>query len=272
MAAAAPSDDSVSLAASRHEANGDPDFMASLSRGLSVIRAFSEHRRRLTISQISQKTGFSRASVRRCLYTLQTLGYVGEEDKLFFLRPQILSLGHAYLASTPLAGRAQPYLDAVAAAAHESCSAAILDGNEIVYVCRSAVTRIMSINLLLGSRLPAYCTSMGRVLLANLPDDEREAYLAQLKPVALTPETCVAIPALREVLKQVRADGYAIVDQELEVGLRSIAVPVRDTRGRVVAAMNVGAQAGRVTLAQMKTLYLPHLCRAAEQLGQLLLG
>ena len=142
---------------------GDPNFMASLARGLLVIRAFSEYRRNLTISQTSQATGLPRAAARRCLYTLRVLGYVGEDDKRFFLRPQVLTLGHAYLSSTPLAVSAQPYLDEVSRGLRESCSAAILDGDDIVYICRSAETRIMSISLLVGTRLPAYCTSMGEV-------------------------------------------------------------------------------------------------------------
>ena len=187
---------------------GDPNFMASLARGLQVIRAFSEHRRQLTIAQVSQSTGLSRAAARRCLYTLARLGYVGEDNRRFFLRPQVLTLGHAYLSSTPLAALAQPHLDAVSRSLRESCSAAILDGDDIVYICRSAETRIMSISLFVGTRLPAYCTSMGQVLLAFLPGAELEAYLARVRLVARTEHTITTIPKLRKVLAKVREAGY----------------------------------------------------------------
>ncbi len=251
---------------------GDPNFMASLARGLRVIRAFSEHRRNLTISQVSQTTGLSRAAVRRCLYTLHMLGYVGEDNKRFFLRPQVLTLGHAYLSSTPLAVVAQPYLDDVSRALRESCSAAILDGDDIVYICRSAETRIMSISLFVGTRLPAYCTSMGQVLLAHLPDDALAAYMARVRLVARTDRTITAVPKLRKVLSGVRENGFALLDQELEVGLRSIAVPVRDGRGAVVAAINVGTHSSRVSLDAMKATFLPLLQQSARSLGQVLVG
>jgi IclR family pca regulon transcriptional regulator len=254
------------------EHSGDPDFMSSLARGLQVIRTFSEYRRNLTISQVSQATGLSRAAARRCLHTLSKLGYVGEDNKRYFLRPQVLTLGHAYLASTPLAVSAQPYLDEVSRTLRESCSAAVLDGDEIVYVCRSAETRIMSISLLVGTRLPAYCTAMGQVLLAHLPGEQLEKYLASVKLIGRTDRTVTTIPKLRKVLAQVREAGFAILDQELEVGLRSVAVPVRDARGVVVAAVNVGAHASRVTLDDMKTRFLPLLTKCANGLGSILIG
>ncbi|MDF3839872.1 IclR family transcriptional regulator C-terminal domain-containing protein [Cupriavidus basilensis] len=251
---------------------GDPNFMASLARGLQVIRAFSEHRRNLTISQVSQTTGLSRAAVRRCLYTLKVLGYVGEDSKRFSLRPQVLTLGHAYLSSTPLAVVAQPYLDKVSEVLHESCSAASLDGDEIVYLCRSAETRIMSISLLVGTRLPAYCTSMGQVLLSQLPRDALEEYFARVRLVARTERTITSVPELRTQIDKVRNAGYALLDQELEAGLRSIAVPVRDGRGCVVAAINVSTHASRASLDDMQTQFLPPLKACADALGSVLLG
>ena len=251
---------------------GDPNFMASLARGLLVIRAFSEYRRNLTISQTSQATGLPRAAARRCLYTLRVLGYVGEDDKRFFLRPQVLTLGHAYLSSTPLAVSAQPYLDEVSRGLRESCSAAILDGDDIVYICRSAETRIMSISLLVGTRLPAYCTSMGQVLLAHLPSDALEEYLARVQLVERTDRTITSVAKLRKALAHVRAAGFAMLDQELEVGLRSIAVPVRDRRGAVVAAINVGTHSSRSSIEEMKSRFLPALTRCARGLGELLRG
>jgi IclR family transcriptional regulator, pca regulon regulatory protein len=276
MASASEGSDSAKRgdadAAPMDEHTGDPNFMASLARGLQVIRAFSEFRRNLTISQISQSTGLSRAAVRRCLYTLSTLGYVGEDNRRFFLRPQVLTLGHAYLSSTPLAVTAQPYLDEVSKTLRESCSAAILDGDDIVYICRSAETRIMSISLLVGTRLPAYCTSMGQVLLANLPAEALEDYLARVRLVERTDRTITSVPKLRKALAQVRDAGFAMLDQELEVGLRSIAVPVRDGRGCVVAAINVGAHASRVSLEEMQAQFLPPLKKCAHGLGNILLG
>jgi IclR family pca regulon transcriptional regulator len=251
---------------------GDPDFMASLARGLQVIRAFSEFRRNLTISQISQGTGLPRASVRRCLYTLSVLGYVGEDNKRFFLRPQVLTLGHAYLASTPLAITAQPYLDSVSKAVRESCSAAILDGDDIVYICRSAETRIMSISLLVGTRLPAYCTAMGQVLLAYLPEPQIADYLARVKLVQRTDRTVTSASKLKRSLLEVRKAGFALLDQELEVGLRSIAVPVRDGQGGVMAAINVSTHSSRASLEEMRTHFLPLLNQCARELGSVMLS
>ncbi len=251
---------------------GDPNFMTSLARGLQVIRAFSEHRRNLTIAQVSQSTGLSRASVRRCLYTLNKLGYVAEDNKRFALRPQVLTLGHAYLSSTPLAVLAQPYLDDVSRVLRESCSAAVLDGDDIVYVCRSAETRIMSISLLVGTRLPAYCTAMGQVLLAQLAPAALEDYLARVALVARTDRTVTSVGELRKALDTVRAQGFALLDQELEVGLRAIAVPLRDGRGAVVAAINVGTHASRVSLETMREQFLPLLMRCAATLGGMLRG
>jgi IclR family transcriptional regulator, pca regulon regulatory protein len=251
---------------------GDPNFMASLARGLAVIRAFSQQRARMSIAQLSLRTGIPRAAVRRVLYTLSELGYAGSDDsRAFVLRPQILALGHAYLSSTPLATSAQPLLDEVSAAVHESCSMAILDREEIMYVARSATSRrIMSIDLGVGSRLPAYCTSMGRVLLAHLSPSELATYLRRAKLLPHTPRTELSRDKLAVILETVRGKGYAVVDQELEIGLRSIAVPVADSQGRVAAALNVGAQAARVTLAEMEKKFLPPLVKAARDLGMLL--
>jgi IclR family pca regulon transcriptional regulator len=251
---------------------GDPNFMTSLERGLQVIRAFSEHRHHLTISQVAQTTGLSRAAVRRCLYTLHKLGYVAEDDRRFSLKPLVLTLGQAFLSSTPLAVLAQPYLDQVSAALRESCSVAVLDGDDIVYVCRSAETRIMSINLLVGTRLPAYCTSMGQVLLAQLGPAELDAYLDRVRLVARTDRTVTSAAKLRKLLKAVRESGHALLDQELEVGLRSIAVPVRDARGVVVAAMNVSTHAARVALETMRAQFLPVLNEGARNLGGVLVA
>jgi IclR family pca regulon transcriptional regulator len=184
----------VSAAAEIQALSGDPNFMTSLARGLVVIQAFSQQKRHLTIAQISQKTGIPRAAVRRCLYTLAQLGYVNAEDgRNFALRPKILALGHAYLSSGRLATSAQPLLEHVTRTVHESCSMAILEGDDILYVARSSTTtRIVSIDLGVGSRLPAFCTSMGRVLLADLPLDELAAYLARVADPVYQPYADVA--------------------------------------------------------------------------------
>lgn len=250
---------------------GDPNFMASLARGLAVIRAFTEQRRHLTIAQLSQRTGIPRAAVRRCLYTLSKLGYVASDDgRAWVLRPGILALGHAYLSSTPLATAVQPLLDRITRELHESSSMAVLEGNDILYVARSSAnTRVMSIDLSIGSRLPAYCTSMGRALLAGLPRQELRAYLSRAKLTRLTNRTVATPEELANVLKAVRRKGYAIVDQELELGLRSIAVPVSDRDGRAVAAINVGTQSSRISIAEMESRFLPLLRAAAHEVGLL---
>ncbi|HET9046088.1 MAG TPA: IclR family transcriptional regulator C-terminal domain-containing protein [Casimicrobiaceae bacterium] len=252
--------------------SGDPNFMTSLARGLAVIRGFSQQRRRMSIAQLSLRTGIPRAAVRRCLYTLGKLGYVSSEDGgMFALRPQILSLGHAYLSSVPLVMAAQPVLDQVSESIHESCSLAILDGEEILYVARSsASTRIMSIDLGVGSRLPAHCTSMGRVLLAGMDDAELATFMRRVKLTPFTNRTLVTREALAETIERVRKQQYAVVDQELEIGLRSIAVPVKDFRERVAAAINVSVQAPRVSIAEMEKTFLPALRTAADELGMLL--
>jgi len=255
-----------------HAAPGDPDFMTSLARGLTVIGAFTRQRRQLTIAQISQRTGIPRAAVRRCLHTLAKLGYVGSEDRrAFYLRPRILELGHAYMTSSPLASSSQPVLDRVSDVVCESCSMAILDGDEILYIARSSTRdRIMSIDLGLGSRLPAHCTSMGRVLLAGLPADELRAYLARVRLIAYTNRTVTSTAKLEQVIDGVRRNGYAIVDQELEIGLRSLAIPVRDHVGRSAAAINVGVQASRVPTSDLEARVLPELRAAAHELAMLL--
>jgi len=251
---------------------GDPNFMASLARGLAVIRAFTQQRRHLTIAQLSQRTAIPRAAVRRCLYTLSMLGYVGSEDgRTYALRPRILALGHAYLSSTPLVYAVQPLLDQITSVLHESSSLAVLEGDEILYIARSSTTtRLMSIDLGIGSRLPAYCTSMGRVLLAGLTDAELDVYLARVKLVKLTTRTVSTADELKVALNAVRRNGYAVVDQELEIGLRSIAVPVSDREGRSAAAINVGTQSSRVSVAEMESKFLPPLRAAAHELGLLL--
>src|SRR3954470_4553156 len=190
---------------------GDPNFMTSLARGLAVIQGFTQQKRSLTIAQLSHRTGIPRAAVRRCLYTLAKLGLVGSDDgKTFSLRPKILSLGHAYLSSSTLASAAQPLLDRVSERLGESSSIALLDGDDILYVARSSITRrIMSVDLSIGTRLPAYCTSMGRVLLASLSAHDLAGYMKRVKLVAHTPRTLIVPERIRKALTATADDGYA---------------------------------------------------------------
>jgi len=247
---------------------GDPNFMNSLARGLAVIRGFSRAKRHMSIAQLSLKTGIPRAAVRRCLYTLGRLGYVRSEDgRSYSLQPKLLGLGYAYLSSTPLVVAAQPFLDRVSDAVQESCSLASLEGDDILYLARSVTSRIISVTLNVGSRLPAHCTSIGHVLLANLPEDELQEYLRQADLRVYTDRTINSPQKLLEQLRAVRAADYAIADQLMELRVRSIAVPVRNAAGRVVAGMNVIVQTGSVTLRDMKSLYLPPLQQAARDLG-----
>ncbi len=261
------SEPAPALAARLDQFSGDPNFMASLARGLLVIQAFSQQSLHLSISQLSKRTGLSRASVRRCLHTLSKLGFAGTDDgRNFYLRPRILALGHSYLSSMPLASAAQPVLEHLSHILHESCSIALLDGVDIIYVARANVTRIMAIDLGVGTRLPAFCTSIGRVLLANLPPDEMEALLSRIEFTRYTERTLTSVEKLRQVLVSVRREGYALVDQELELGLRSMAVPVQNHLGRVIAAINVGAHGQRVSMQDMQTRFLPYLRAAAQEL------
>jgi IclR family pca regulon transcriptional regulator len=265
-----PDDDREPTIAEQIDAMTDPSFMTSLARGLAVVQAFSDSRKPQTIAGISQKTGIPRAAVRRCLHTLRELGYVDAELNNFSLRPKVLTLGYSYLSSTPLTVSAQPYLNNISRTLNESSSMAVLDDDEVLYVARAATSRVMSVALNTGSRLPAYCTSLGRVMLAYLPPDELEAYLARTKLRAMTENTVVNQKRLREILAGVRQDGYAINDEELELGLRSIAVPVRGASGTVLAALNVGAQAARVSVKQLQQEFLPVLLRGAQELSILL--
>lgn len=246
--------------------DGGRDLVQSFERGLQVIRAFDEHHPAQTLAEVARRTGLSRATARRLLHTLVALGYARSDGRLFRLGPKVLELGFAYLHGTGLWGAAQPAMVELVERVHESCSAAVLDGQDVVYVARVPTrTRIMSVTLGLGSRLPAHLTSMGRVLLAALPPAELEARLRALGRLkARTERTLVDADALRRAIVKVRSQGYAILDQELEPGLRSVAVPIHGPGGAVVAAINVGTHASRVTLEDLKGRILPALREAAD--------
>jgi IclR family pca regulon transcriptional regulator len=249
----------------------DPDFMLSLARGLDVLRCFAEQRRPMTVAQASALTSLSRASVRRCLHTLVQLGYAAQEGHSYVLRPKTLSLGYAFLSSNSLAAHAQPLLDQLRDEIGESCSVGVIEEDELYYVARAEASRIMSISLRAGSRLPLYATSMGRVLLSGQTRTEQEAYLKRTPLVALTQRTECDPLGLLEIFTRIAEQGYAIVDQELELGLRSVAVPVMGRAG-VIAAVNVGTQAARVSLVDLRTKSLPALRRLAQRLGGILAG
>jgi IclR family pca regulon transcriptional regulator len=241
------------------------DFVQSLQRGLAVIRAFDADHPELTLSEVAAATGVTRAAARRFLLTLVELGYMRNEGRYFSLTARVLELGYAYLSSLSLPQVAEPHLEALVAEVHESSSMSVLDGADIVYVARVPVSRIMTVAISVGTRFPAYATSMGRVLLASLPDDELAAHLARLRLTPLTGRTINSADALRTELARVRNQGWALVNQELEEGLRAIAAPVRNPAGRVVAAVNVSAHATR-TLESMRRDLLPQLLASTAKI------
>ena len=250
----------------------NPDFVTALARGLAVMLALSDRKRRMSIAQVSHRTGIPRAAVRRSLHTLSKLGFVAADDaRHFYLRPRVLSLSHAYLSATPLVVLAQPIIDRLGESLHEACSLGILDGDEIVYLARSASSRIMSPALNVGRRLPAYCTSIGHVMLAHLPPQELDDYLSRTRFHPYTEHTLTSPEKLRSVLKEVREGGFAFASQQMELRLCTLAVPVLDIGGNFVAGMNVILQGRLVTASEMAERFAQPLQDAAAELGSLLL-
>ena len=241
------------------------DFVQSLDRGLAVIRAFGPDRERLSLSEVARATGLTRAAARRFLLTLVKLGYVRNDGREFSLRPRVLELGYAYLSGLALPEVAAPHMEELVARLHESSSISVLDGGQIVYVVRVPTKRIMTVAISVGTRFPAYATSMGRVLLAQLSDDELERYLAEATFERLTSCTVTSPARLRTIVRETARQGYAIVDQELEEGLRAVAAPIR---GADVgsAAINVSAHASRVSMGAMRGQILPALLETARQI------
>jgi IclR family pca regulon transcriptional regulator len=241
-------------------------FVRSLERGLSVIKAFDSQHQQLTLSDVARRTGLTRAAARRFLLTLVELGYVHVAEGQFSLRPRVLELGFAYLSGLTLLEVAQPHMERLSDRLHESCSVSVLDGDDLVYVGRVHARKIMKAAITVGTRYPAYPTSMGRVLLAGASATWLEKYLARVDLVPLTPHTVTDPVELRTVLARVRADGYALVDQELELGLRSMAVPLHARSGEVVAAMNISAPLERGSVEEITAELLPPLREAARAL------
>ncbi|WP_405640987.1 IclR family transcriptional regulator C-terminal domain-containing protein [Streptomyces uncialis] len=241
------------------------EFVESMARGLTVITAFGEGRAELTLSAVAEATGLARATARRALITLTHLGYAEPRGRLFRLTPQVLALGFPALSRLTLSEIASPHLVALVQQVHESASLAVLDGDAIEYTARVATGRIMTVDIRIGTRLPAYATSMGRVLLAGLPAQERAARLRGGLP-SLTPRTVTTVPDLTAILHRAEEEGYALVDEELEEGLRSLAVPVRDSEGRTVAAVNVALHSGRRSVGECLAEVLPPLRATAGRI------
>jgi IclR family transcriptional regulator, pca regulon regulatory protein len=244
----------------------DSDFVQSLDRGLAVIRAFGPDRERLSLSEVARATGLTRAAARRFLLTLVKLGYVRSDGREFSLRPRVLELGYAYLSGIALPEVAMPHLEEISAKLHESSSVSVLDGQHIVYIARVPTKRIMTVAISVGTRFPAFATSMGRVMLAALSDADLDRYLAEADLEPFTANTVTDPARLREIVREAGRQGYAIVNQELEEGLRAIAAPIRDSSGAVAAAINVSAHASRLSPEAMVAELLPALLETAGQI------
>lgn len=243
-------------------------YVQSFARGLEVIRSFSAQAPQQTLSEVAERTGLSRAGARRILLTLQSLGYVQCEGRHFQLTARILDLGFAYLSSMPIWDLAEPVMEALVEQVKESCSAAVLEGSDIVYVLRVPTHKIMRNTLGVGSRLPAYCTSLGRVLLAGLDDDELLRRLQASPRQPLTRHTVTDVGALLNRIQQVRRQGWCLVNQELEEGLISLAAPIVNRAGRTIAAINISGQANRTNARAAQEHLLPALLASARQISQ----
>lgn len=257
---------------SADDGEGSKTFITALARGLDVIKAFTSQEQHLTLSDISRIVDLPRATTRRCLMTLQTLGYVESNGRYFSLAPMVLTIARAYLTSSVLPRVAQPFLEKLSDQLGESCSLSVLNDTDTIYVARSARKRMASLHREVGFHLPAHCTSMGRVLLAAASEAQLEAFFKKATLTRFTPHTVVDPEKLRAILKEVERDGYCIVEQELEIGLRAIAVPVRNVAGVVVGAINVSAQAGHATRAKMTKELLPMMLQTAADMRSLLVS
>ncbi|GAB2628102.1 IclR family transcriptional regulator C-terminal domain-containing protein [Prescottella soli] len=243
------------------------DYVQSLARGLSVIKAFDAETPRRTLSDVARATDLTRATARRFLLTLTELGYVRTDGSAFWLTPRVLELGYSYLSSLSLPDIAGPHLEELSDRVSESTSVSILDDGDVVYVARVPVRRIMTVSITIGTRFPAFATSMGRVLLAGLSPADLDAYLARVELTPLTGRTIATPDALRAELDKIRSDGFCVVDQELEEGLRSLAAPIRDRDGTVVAAVNISTQAARYTSEAVYDTLVPAAVATADAIS-----
>lgn len=247
--------------------SADTPNVQSLVRGLAVIRTFNADRPHQTLAQVAESTGLARATSRRFLHTLVSIGYAGTDGTHFWLTPRILELGYSYMSGLGLPAIAQPRLEELSRRVNESSSLSVLDGSDVIYVNRVPVRRIMTVSITIGTRFPAYATSMGRVLLAGFSEDELNEYLETTPLVQLTPKTITDPLALRESLAQIREQGWAIVDQELEPGLRSLASPVFSPQGKVVAAVNISTQTVVHDIEELHMRFLPALIDTGQQIS-----
>jgi IclR family transcriptional regulator, pca regulon regulatory protein len=243
-----------------------PDFLEALARGLRVVEAFGRERRWLTLSDVARLVGLPRASVRRSLYTLVKLGYAEVDERLFRLTPRILTLAGAYLSSNAVSDIVQPALEKLSDDVGEACSAAVLDGADVTMIAHASPNRMLPINAQIGLRLPALSSSLGRVLLTALSDRQLDTLLARSKPQKLTPATVIDKTELRRAIVKARADGFSLVDQEVEAGFRSISVPLRRRDGRIIAALNIGMHSDRGPVGTIHKTFLPKLLAVAEDL------
>jgi IclR family pca regulon transcriptional regulator len=239
------------------------DYVQSLERGLAVLKSLGTSSG-LSLAEVAKATAMTRAAARRFLLTLEAMGYVGKTDGSFYLLPKTLELGYSYLASQSLAQVAQPHLQRLANQIGESCSVLEYAGGAIIYIARVTVNRLVGANLSVGSTLPAYCTSAGRVLLAALSEAALAAYLRDTTFTRLTPKTIVGAARLRREIDRARRDGWYLINEELEIGARALAVPLRNAAGRTVAAINVSCYAGRITAERMRSAFLPEMLKAAQ--------
>ena len=259
---AAPDEGAVAEPSSAPAGPHKRDLIAGLEKGLAVIEAFDQDRPRLTISEVATRCGLTRAAARRYLITLEYLGYVSSDRKMYSLSPKVLRLGQSYMHSARLPRIVQPELQKLAFALKEASSAGVLDGNDVICIAATDAGRLVSLTLQPGTRVPAYCTANGRVLLSARPQADVDAWVAQQTLEPLTTHTLTSPEKLRDAIARVRLQGYAIVDQEFELGLRTISVPLKNYRGEVLAAMNVSAQTSRMSVAQLVETCLPALLNA----------
>ena len=244
----------------------DP-FVQSFARGLSIITCFDADHPVMTLSQISERVELSRASTRRFLLTLENLGYVSLKGRNFQLTAKVLDLGYGYLSSLSLPEIAQPHLEVLASRVHESASASVLDGTDIVYIARVPIRRIMSVKINIGTRMPAHATSMGRVLLSGLPTSDLKTLVANFKMLKYTSNTITSKSVLLQEINKVKNQGWSISDQELEFGLRSIAVPILNKSQEIIASINVSTTVQNSTLESMEATFLPELKITAQRIS-----
>jgi IclR family pca regulon transcriptional regulator len=244
------------------------DRVGSLMKGLAVIELLADHPQGLSLSEVAARAGLTRAGARRLLLTLVAAGYAIQEGRRFHLSSRLISTARTWLGGASLWTYAEPFMRAVSERFGEACSAAVLSGHEVVYVARIPGRHILSVALHVGTRLPAFCTSMGRVLLSGLPPEALDAYLESAQLRRLTPHTLIDRRALRGAIERAAREGFAIVDEELEPGLRSIAVPIRDRTGQIVAAINLSTQSARLSVQALGERVLPALREAARQIEE----